>query len=674
MRNAFADGSVINPDVSDFALGGFGVVQVGWRDRGTPTSLSEDSYAHHQLDGSDLHLWGPVPGMIVSSTRAEIAGGLLALNTGAAINLGSDSLNFIRALRHILEGKPRRKPWGLWPNGDLLELVEQHVLAKGVNAVNGNWIKGHATIADVEVGITTSRDRLCNDASDLVADKGVEAHASGLAALAHVYAFRRQVHLQLLKQVQALNVCVFHCAKEQREAALKAAKLLDAQSGMICPFMPPGPSAHTARNLLPRWPSKSCVTSDHSFFMQCWHFLRAIKFAPAGASATTPGHTCTQGTSWVELLCAFELMGGSIDPSSRDDAAPRMSLRNCLLSFVAMCRRVATLCMQTADSCFLKPSKSPSIRLRSLGFTNFVTCIAGNVVFPALVHGQLLACLVQLKGHLSKAKLTQLASGTLSVTPARLPLRGCPAWRRIFKVHPLLPHGNQLFQPPASVVLPSRTVPHDLAFGCPGCGHFKIVSRISLYKGGKWKQLHCMRCYSACTSRLWTCSCNHAWVGCSRHAPLGFACGARRANARVLRRGCVRLREVGELTCTDHLPPPRLDSPPCAKRRRSSASSSAPRQHVASSPLVPSAVARVLPRKRGLSPDNALTASRTSHLRPCTPGNAAPSNPNWGTECITITRNKSRSVRPKPKPKAKSAGLDAIEAFARLREARANPL
>ena len=230
--------------------------------------------------------------------------------------------------------------------------------------------------------------------------------------------------------------------------------------------------------------------------------------------------------------------------------------------------------------------------------------------------------------HLSKAKLTQLASGTLRLPPARLSLRGCPAWRRIFKVHSLLPHGDKLVQPPANVVLPSRAVPHDLAFGCPGCGHFKTVSRISLYKGGRWKQLQCMRCFSACTSRLWTCSCNQAWVGCSRHAPLGFACGTNRGNTRVLRRVCVRPWEIGEMTNTNHLPPPSLNSLPCSKRRRSSASASASHQHVASLSPFPSAVARVLTRKRGRSPDNAQTVSGSSHPRLCTSGNAALSNPN----------------------------------------------
>ena len=112
----------------------------------------------------------------------------------------------------------------------------------------------------------------------------------------------------------------------------------------------------------------------------------------------------------------------------------------------------------------------------------------------------------------------------------------------------------------------------------------------------------------------------------------------------------------------------------CSKRRRSSAFASVSHQHVASLLLFPSAVARVLPRERGLPPDNAQTASSPSHPRPCTSGNAALSNPNRGTECATIAHDRSRSVRPKPKPRAKRAGLDAIEAIARMREAKANPL
>ena len=58
----------------------------------------------------------------------------------------------------MFDARPRSKPWGLWPN----ELVEEHVAARGAHSVSAAWVKGHATPAHVEEGITTSRDRHFN--------------------------------------------------------------------------------------------------------------------------------------------------------------------------------------------------------------------------------------------------------------------------------------------------------------------------------------------------------------------------------------------------------------------------------------------------------------------------------------------------------------------------------
>ena len=151
--------------------------------------------------------------------------------------------------------------------------------------------------------------------------------------------------------------------------------------------------------------------------------MSQIRVAPAGCASTTPGHPCTQGTSWLELFCAFELMGGRIDENN-GDPAPMLSLRQALMRFIATVKRVVILCCNVGDAAFFTPSKSTALRLSTLGFTNFVPCVNGNFVFPEQVQQQLLPCLVQLKGHLSKAKLQQLNAGSLSVPRAKLPLRG----------------------------------------------------------------------------------------------------------------------------------------------------------------------------------------------------------------------------------------------------------
>ena len=350
-----------------------------------------------------------------------------------------------------------------------------------------------------------------------------------------------------------------------------------------------------------------------------------------------------------------------------DDPAaltPRCSLQAYLKHFIGMCKSVALLCLDARDHIFLRPSKSPSIRLKCLGLSNFVPCINGVATFPANVHSQMLACLVQLKSHLTKSKLTQIRAGRLKLEPWKLVLRGCPAWRKIFDVNIALPGGADLYVPPVGIEVP-QVQPSSFALDCPGCGATRELALVSLYKKGKWRQLHCKMCYAFSSSRRWACACGPAWVGCSLHAAAGFLCGMRK---RFLDpKMCEHVKEMSNVGDTNLIAPPTLDSMPARKRPRVEALPAHPRQR---------APKRRLPAEE---PMNDHARARCCHhgsipASSIIPAASAASNAPRVRGCKRKSSSLPPSRRPTPKPKAKSAGLDAVEAFARLRAARANPL
>ena len=525
--------------------------------------------------------------------------------------------------------------------------------ARGLHSAAATWVEGHATPNDVEKGITTSRDRAFNDQSDLLADKGVASHALGLSSLARVYAFRRAVHLELIFRMQRHTAEVFKAEKAFRDAEANAKRAEGAD--LICPCLPALPTRSAARRIFPRWPSLSCMPADPRLFMQCWFFLKRIQFAPCGCPAGTPGLTCTQGSSWLELLCAFELMGGCVDDPQRE--APRASLRACLKHFTHTCKLVGALCLSISDSIFLKPSKSPNRRLKGIGIANFVPCLNGVAQFPGDIHTQMLSCLVQLKGHLNKSKLAQLRAGTLRVDHTRLVLRGCPAWRKIFKVNVTLPGGADLLIPPDGThVLTCQ--PASMSLSCSSCMAVKETAHISLFAKGKWKQLFCSTCYSTSSSRIWSCSCGTAWIGCELHAASGFLCGSRKR--RFTPRAVHDPTDAHCCLFTNNTAPPTLDSAPPNKRARGTSIGLAGRQRVPKRrPSIAPLTDRGAPAPRGPSSSSSVRFSSASSFT------------NRGSK-----RKSSAppSRRPKPKAKARSTGLDAVEAFARMQAARANPL
>ena len=155
-----------------FGLGGAGVWWPGRLQSEKPLQRNEEVCSFQ----SRTVFWP-----MTDSTRAEIAVGLLCLSAPGPAHFASDSLNFVRTLKEILNSKPRKKPWGITPNGDLYALVEKVIHERGANSVDAAWVKGHAAHVHVEKGITTAYDKHWNHVSDEAADLGLILLALGSA-------------------------------------------------------------------------------------------------------------------------------------------------------------------------------------------------------------------------------------------------------------------------------------------------------------------------------------------------------------------------------------------------------------------------------------------------------------------------------------------------------------
>ena len=159
-------------------------------------SFEEKQIAHHTVDEYGVRLHTKVGGYSGSSTRTELAAGIVALCAHGPIHIGSDSKAFVDGANFYIDcmrmGKPHNHNWKLISDGDLWEHFHAALSAKGFLAVRATWVKGHATEQHVRDGVTSQVNRTHNNHADATADFGVDEHTQGILAIARFYVRRRR--------------------------------------------------------------------------------------------------------------------------------------------------------------------------------------------------------------------------------------------------------------------------------------------------------------------------------------------------------------------------------------------------------------------------------------------------------------------------------------------------
>ena len=140
--NVYSDGSLINTRTNSFKLAGAGVWWPNRKDSGIcvrnnepPLSEAELdlAYARRKDDGIELSV--AITGMGGSSTRAEIAAGIIAMAADCEIHMGTDSKAFMDRAQIILQmikdqRKPKR-PWSTQKDCDLWKIFIEMAKIKG---------------------------------------------------------------------------------------------------------------------------------------------------------------------------------------------------------------------------------------------------------------------------------------------------------------------------------------------------------------------------------------------------------------------------------------------------------------------------------------------------------------------------------------------------------------
>ena len=203
-----------------------------------PLSTEEKDTGQAEETEHGVRIFISIGGHTGSSTRTELAAGILALSADGPLHVGSDSQAFVGKanyfIQSIKDNKEIYQTWELTSDGDLWEHFFNSVTAKGVHAIKISWVKGHAKQHHIDEGITTETKKEGNDEADRTADIGTELHGKEVMKLANIYHRRHDFYIKFMKEVlhHIIEAYLIHRRltdiKENAEA--RARKLIDLRT------------------------------------------------------------------------------------------------------------------------------------------------------------------------------------------------------------------------------------------------------------------------------------------------------------------------------------------------------------------------------------------------------------------------------------------------------------
>lgn len=235
--NVYTDGSLINNKASRFKLGAAGVWWKGRR-RGdgplSPDEVNQGLYVQPLSEGETdigvptqeedgLGIAVALVGFGGSSTRSEIAGGIIAIAADGPVHIGTDSQSFrdkaTKLIDMVERGRKPKRPWSTQKDGDLWIMLHEMVRQKGCESIKITKVKGHATDVNVEDGKVDIKDKQGNDKADDYATKGLEGHGDDFLKVSRMLTQRQSRYVAFVANVH----------DHMLEAFLRRKHMLDAE-------------------------------------------------------------------------------------------------------------------------------------------------------------------------------------------------------------------------------------------------------------------------------------------------------------------------------------------------------------------------------------------------------------------------------------------------------------
>ena len=497
---AFTDGGVLNPAWPQLGLGGMAAV---WPGRGTDGhTWLEAEWGARSSFADGMATTAALAGLVQNSTRAELGGGLLAMASGRARCIFTDSENFRLRFREVLRtiadpaGRAARRLI-LKPNHDMLyqmSIVLQHCgLTPEVRHV-----MAHATGDDILAGRITREEARWNSKADFYAGLALQRGRAELTEQADQARRRYKRWLILLERLHDMALAIMRKAA----SALPKLELLGlahskGRQGPVVAAAPdyaegPLPGAYIRRRLLGAANRRQVASLPA---LADW--LMGLDWTYSEDEQNWTGFT------WMELLLLHECQHGA-PWLGADPAKPleqRLALKGVLRDFAMQVRRCLRDATVEPTDLFQQPAWGRH-RLAPLAITGQLSSLRGRPKLTAEECHFITKAVLRQRGG-TAADCLLLEEGKLALRPTALPRRALPRWRNAEHVAgPRRAPAAPAADPEAGYLCPGgcggllfargRQVPARLS--CPSCGRQQRTSTAKcLFCGLTYKDCPCKR-------------------------------------------------------------------------------------------------------------------------------------------------------------------------------------
>jgi ribonuclease HI len=525
--NVYTDGSWLNPLKQYLGLGGAGVWWPGrYIDRGhppsdqtavfNPISGAELEIAHFRQQSGGLQLFTKIGGFGGSSTRTELAAGVIAICANGPVHIGSDSRAFVDKANLILGAMAKNpqhtpsRPWALTSDGDLWEHFEKAVRAKSVSAVKISWVKGHATQQHVDDGVTTHEQKIGNFHADGAADEATSLHGKDVCDVASWLHDRAKRYTSFMKDVShhIIEAYLIHRTLVQRIDEQATTIELDTNKGV--PFVPLDyPSSMVPTHI-------EAQASVSNFKALCVNHPKATRiesyFSNLDVVKCGPG---SRPITWIELYVLFCIRGYEViePPASLADTRPNPD--KLLRDFKNTSRAVLGRVLSQEDyASYFKPATRTKDILGGIAITGQLPAVAFNVVVGENERKEIARAIIHLSRKITDKNVTSFIEGKRKLCNRVLALNGNSGWVSTIKTLSPTPADSLWASAPLSDVGPTETTKFYSCRNCDKvepstCGHFQYLDLDC-----KLKCMHCRKQSSVCN---WKCACGIRWYVCALH-------------------------------------------------------------------------------------------------------------------------------------------------------------